>query len=566
MIAEHMQPAPQRMPMTASNSDLPGFDNFVSHFFAGAVPEDVASLSPAARQSLARLFFDAAANRKAGQGFVTVYTPDFEADGFAFPVTILATINDDKPFLVDSILSELNESGAKIRAVFHPIFKVSSSGKGGRDYVYGDSAKSSDTHAESMICVVFGRVASPDQLRSLETSVSKVLVDVSSVVADWRPMLERLDESIAELWQFPPQIAKEDVEETLAFLQWLKSNHFTFLGARDYVFDGRGDGALTPVADSGLGLLRDTERRIVRRGGDRVKLTPEVRSFLMQPSPLIVTKSVERSPVHRRVPEDYIGIKRYSPDGKLTGERRFVGLFTSSAYNDSPRDIPFLRRKVANVTTRSGFPKSSHNAKSLAVVLETFPRDELFQISEDDLLRIGPALAYLGDRPDTKAFIRFDQFSRFASALVYFPADKFRGGLIRSIGGVLTDMLGGQVASAFPHTEEGHMTRVHYTITLPDGGVHGYDDAKLQARIAAVVRLWTDNFAEELQQKLPAGQAEAYYLQYAGAFNEAYRVAFRPAEAIEDFAKLESVSQAGAGALALRTRSGDSTTDGTIWL
>ena len=451
--------------MNASTPDSQSFAPFAKRFFSGASPEDVAAFSAKAQQSIARLFFDAAAKRQPGESFLSVYTPDFEREGFAAPVTILAAINDDKPFLVDSILSELGERGEKIHAVFHPIFRVNRSPQGQRDYVTGEGGGS----LESMICVVMGRVGSVEKQANLETSVARVLSDVSSVVTDWRPMVERLDQCIAELWQHPPQIAKEELDETLAFLQWLKTNHFTFLGARDYSFDGAGEGALTPIADSGLGLLRDQDRRIVRRGNDRVTLTPEVRGYLMQPSPLIVTKSVERSPVHRRVPEDYVGIKRFSTDGRLVGERRFIGLFTSAAYNDSPRDIPFLRRKVANVTQRSGFPKSSHNAKSLAVVLETFPRDELFQISEDDLLRIGPALAYLGDRPNTKAFIRFDQFNRFASALVYFPADKFRGGLIRSIGTVLTETLGGQIASAFPHTEEGQMTRVHYTITLPEG-------------------------------------------------------------------------------------------------
>ncbi len=221
---------------------------------------------------------------------------------------------------------------------------------------------------------------------------------------------------------------------------------------------------------------------------------------------------------------------------------------------------------MANVTERSGFPKNSHNAKTLAVVLETFPRDELFQISEDDLLRIGPALAYLGDRPDTKAFIRMDAFNRFASALVYFPADKFRGGLVRTIGGILTDALGGQIATAFPHTEEGHMTRVHYTVTLPDSGPRSYDADALQERIAAAVRLWTDNFAEELLKGHSGEKADQLYNKYASSFTEAYRVAFDPAEALLDIEKLEAVSAAGAGSIALRTANGSRTDDGIVGL
>jgi len=557
-----MHASSHRLPMNASLSDHASFPAFATAFFAGGAPEDIASFPAAAQDSIARLFWKAAAERKPGESLVQVFTPDLKQSGFSSPVSIVATINDDKPFLVDSVLSELAERGAKVRAVFHPIFRVLRR-NGQFDGVTSDPKLGSP---ESMICVVISRVATAEQQTLLETSVTGVLQDVAVVVQDWRPMLERLDESISELWQNPPKIAKEEIEESLAFLQWLKGNHFTFLGSRDYAFDARGEGSHVAIDESGLGLLRDPQRRVIRHGGDRTRLTPEVKAALSRPSPLIVTKSVERSPVHRRVPEDYIGIKRYDANGTLIGERRFIGLFTSSAYNDSPRDIPFLRRKVATVTERSGFPKNSHNAKTLAVVLETFPRDELFQISEDDLLRIGPALAYLGDRPDTKAFIRFDAFNRFASALVYFPADKFRGGLVRTIGGILTDALGGQIATAFPHTEEGHMTRVHYTVTLPDSGPKRFDPNALQERIAGAVRLWTDNFSEALQKEHSGEKAEFLYHQYATAFTEAYRVAFEPSEALLDIEKLESVLKAGAGTLALRAANGSKTDDGIIGL
>ena len=546
--------------MTASRSRPQGFSEFVSHFFAGAAPEDLASFSSEAQASIAHLFWNAAQERTSGTSFLRVHSPEAGHGGFATPITLLATINDDMPFLVDSVLSELGERGARILAVFHPIFKVRRKNGNfvGFDFDGGDGA------SESMICVAIGRVASQEVQASIETGVATILKEVSAAVADWKEMLARLDQSIAELWQNPPGIPKEELEESLAFLQWLKTNHFTFLGCRDYAFVEAGEGSLSPIADSGLGLLRDRERRVIRRGNDRGTLTPEVRAFLMQPSPLIVTKSLERSPVHRRVPEDYIGIKRFDASGRLIGERRFIGLFTSSAYNDSPREIPFLRRKVANVALRSGFSKGSHNAKSLAVVLETFPRDELFQISEDDLLRIGPALAYLGDRPDTKAFIRFDSFNRFASALIYFPADKFRGGLVRTLGTILTDTLGGQIASAYPHTEEGHMTRVHYTVTLPEGPRRVFDMAALQSRIKGAVRLWTDNFAEALQSAVPVEQIDRIYGRYAGAFTEAYRVAFEPSEAIADIAKLELISQAGPGSLALRSSNGGGDRDDVI--
>jgi glutamate dehydrogenase len=537
------------------------YSQFAQRFYAGAAPDDLKTLSQDALAGIARLFWNALKERRPGQAFLRVFDPTPESDGFTASASFVTTINDDKPFLVDSILSELADRGLAVKAIFHPIMRVKRDASG-TFRGFADGAE--DGKAESSICIAFSRADTGEQLPEIQAGVARVLSDVDASVADWKPMLARLEESIAELHQNRPPAPLEEIEESLAFLQWLKNNHFTFLGARDYVFESEnGNDRLRPLVDSGLGVLRRDDRRIVRRGHDRAVLTPEVRGFLMQPSPLIITKSIERSMVHRRVQEDYIGIKRFNSSGQLIGERRFVGLFTSASYNESPRQIPFLRRKVANVTQRAALPKSGHRAKALAQVLETFPRDELFQISEEDLLRIAPGVAYLSDRPRTKAFLRFDTFHRFASALVYFPADKFRGGLVRTLGNILVETLGGRVSAAYPHTEEGQLTRIHYLVDL-EGGRRAFDETALQARLEKAVRLWSDDFSETLHATMPVERAENLFARYGNAFSEGYREAFSAAEAIADIAKLEDVKKAGPGALALRSSSGTDITDGKV--
>ena len=542
-------------------NDPQGYSQFALRFYAGAAPDDLKTFSQDALAGIARLFWNALKDRRPGQHFVRVFDPTPEKDGFTSAASFVVTINDDKPFLVDSILSELADRGLAVKAIFHPIVRVRRDASGTfRGFADGGD----DGNAESLICIAFSRADTGAQLADIQAGVQRVLSDVDAAVADWKQMLARLEESIAELRENQPPAAPEEIDESLAFMQWLKNNHFTFLGARDYVFEkANGHDQLRPLVDTGLGVLRRDDRRIVRRGQDRAVLTPEVRGFLMQPSPLIITKSIERSMVHRRVQEDYIGIKRFNRSGQLVGERRFVGLFTSHAYNESPRNIPFLRRKVANVTYRAGLPKSGHRAKALAQVLETFPRDELFQISEDDLLRIAPGIAYLSDRPRTKAFLRFDTFHRFASALVYFPADKFRGGLVRTLGTILTETLGGRLSAAYPHTEEGQLTRIHYLIDL-EGGRREFDEPALQARLEKAVRLWSDDFSETLHATMPGDRAESLFARYGSAFSEGYREAFNAAEAIADIAKLEEVKKAGAGALALRSSSGADVSDGNV--
>src|SRR5206468_3503094 len=130
----------------------------------------------------------------------------------------------------------------------------------------------------------------------------------------------------------------------------------------------------------GLGILSNPDLRVLRRGRELVTTTPEIRDFLMRPEPLIVTKASLRSRVHRRVYMDYVGIKRYGAKGQLAGELRLVGLFTSTAYTQSVRRIPYLRRKVAQVLASAGYGPTSFSGKALVNILEWYPRDDLFQI------------------------------------------------------------------------------------------------------------------------------------------------------------------------------------------
>ncbi|MBI1213506.1 MAG: NAD-glutamate dehydrogenase [Alphaproteobacteria bacterium] len=541
--------------------DPQGFSQFAQTFYAGSAPDDLKRFSQDALAGIARLFWRRLRERRPGQSFARVFDPTIEADGFTASCSFVATVNDDMPFLVDSVLAELADRGLAVKAIFHPIMRVKRDAAGS---FRGIAASGEEGNAESMICVAFSRAGVVDNLPDIEAAVERVLSNVNAAVADWEAMLQRLDASIAELRSNRPPAAQDEIDESLAFLDWLKDNHFTFLGARDYALQKmNGSEQLTPLEDTGLGVLRSGERRIIRRGQDRAMLTPEVRGFLMQPSPLIITKSIERSNVHRRVQEDYIGIKRFDNAGQVVGERRFIGLFTSGAYNESPRQIPFLRRKVENVVRRSALPRSGHRAKALAQVLETFPRDELFQISEDDLLRIAPGIAYLSDRPRTKAFLRFDTFHRFASVLVYFPADKFRGGLVRTLASILVETLGGRLSAAYPHTEEGQLTRIHYIIDL-DGGRKAFDEAALQTRLEKAVRLWSDDFSEALHAAMPTARAEALFAKYGRAFSEGYRETFSATEALGDIAKLEEIKEVGPGALTLRSLRGGNVHDGDV--
>jgi len=423
-------------------SDPQGFSQFAQRFYSGAASDDLKTFSQDGLAALARMFWRAVQERRLGAPFIRVFDPTPEKDGFTTTASFLATINDDKPFLVDSVLAEIADRGLAVKAIFHPIMRVKRDASGGfRGFVY--DAGDSDGVPESMICIAFSRGESSDQLADIHAGVARVLADVDAAVVDWKADADAARPIDRRALAKPAAGAARRDRGIPRLPEMAQGKSLYVLGrARLRLRESQRQ---RPVAPAHRHRARHLacSRAAHRCGGPGPRRADaEVRGFLMQPSPLIITKSIERSTVHRRVQEDYIGIKRFNSAGALVGERRFVGLFTSAAYKRKPaRDtVPAAQGRQRHGAR--ALPRSGHSAKALAQVLETFPRDELFQISDEDLLRIAPGIAYLTDRPRTKVFLRFDTFNRFASALVYLPADKFRGGLMRTLGSIFDRGLG----------------------------------------------------------------------------------------------------------------------------
>ena len=267
---------------------------------------------------------------------------------------------------------------------------------------------------------------SQDRAEGLKARLGKVLGQVRAAVKDWKPMLARLDHAISDFRYAPVPLDKQAVTEAVAFLEWLRDDNFTFLGMREFHYSGgAASGTLDRSDEPGLGILSDPDVLVLRRGNEAVTTTPEIRAFLHGPDPLIVTKANAKSVVHRRIYLDYIGVKTYSPKGTLTGELRIVGLFTSTAYTRSVMKIPYLRSKAEAVIAKSGFNPSDHSGKALINVLESYPRDELFQIAVPTLRKHAEAILALGERPRVRALVRVDQFDRFVSVLVFVPRDRY---------------------------------------------------------------------------------------------------------------------------------------------
>ncbi|MGF1454719.1 MAG: NAD-glutamate dehydrogenase [Alphaproteobacteria bacterium] len=541
----------------ASREASHDFAKFVRLLFERADADDLAAYDADILLGIARSIWDLLEQRRSGERIVRVFNPDQMRDRFNGVCTVMQVVSDDMPFIIDSVLGELAALDLPIRRILHPILETRRDADGNRLHVEASTLVPSGTPAErlaresgyvkeSILHVEVDRHTDPVMHREIERGIESVLADVARVVEDWQPMRSGLLQAIDDLSRNAPfrapGLEKGEFDETQAFLKWLLDEHFAFLGMRDYeIVGGIETGDLRVKEETGLGLLADPDMRVLRRQGELAVMTPEVRDFLRSPQPIIVSKANVRSRVHRRVFMDYIGIKRYGPDGSVLGERRIVGLFTAVAYNRSTWDVPLLARKVALVMEKARLPMNAHDERAMVNILETFPRDELFQASVDEILKAAIGVLRLQKRPHTKIFVRHDRFDRFVAVLVYVLRDKYDTNLRIRIGELLADRFNGQVQSFYPAFGDSPLTRVYFIIGRNVGEPPEVDLAEIEARIEAFTRDWAEDLRVVLAQRHGPARGRELGVRYAGGFSAAYRDHFGCATACQDIDIIEAL-------------------------
>ena len=404
--------------------DAERLETFIRRYFAHAPAEDLLGANVLDLYGAALAHLNLARSRSDPEPTIRVYTPQFDEDGWQSTHTIVEVVELDMPFLVDSIRMELNRHGLAVHLLIHPVMKVHRDESGQLSKLLDDDADEDggDGAWEAFVHAEVDRQSDPAILEDLAHDLRRVLSDVRAAVEDWPLMIDRLHQLVGELHEEPAPVPVEDLTEATAFLEWIGDDHFTFLGYREYdlvTIDGQD--ALHSRPATGLGILR--QKSAVPVAESFAKMPPEVRQLARTPELLNITKANSVATVHRASHLDYFGIKRFDASGQVTGECRFLGLYTSNVYNTSPTDIPVLRRKVALVLERAGFPDGSHSGKDLQAILETYPRDELFQISDDELFDNAMGILQLQDRQRVALFVQRDRFGRFFSCLVFVPRE-----------------------------------------------------------------------------------------------------------------------------------------------
>ncbi|MEV4517505.1 NAD-glutamate dehydrogenase [Dactylosporangium sp. NPDC049525] len=461
--------------------------------------------------------------------------------------TSLEIVTDDMPFLVDSVTSALSSRNIDVNMLVHPLVVVRRAPLGALDRVRADlepeDAAPGDI-VESWIRIEVDRIRDEADLERLRNDLARVLDDVREAVEDWPKMRTQALTLADELGSAQLPVPDKDITDSVELLRWLVDDHFTFLGYREYrlIKGDDGEELLRAVLGSGLGVLRadQTRPRVLS------SMTAEAYAKALEKRLLIITKANSRATVHRSAYMDYIGFKQFDADGNVTGEKRFLGLFSSAAYRTSVRDLPVVKRKVAEVVERSGLSPRSHSGKDLMETLETYPRDELFQITTDELYRSAMSVLRLAGR-QLRLFLHRDAYGRFISCLVYLPRDRFTTANRLRIQQILLAELNGIGVDYTTRVSESKFARVHFIVRTEPGNPPGDINVdRLTERLADATRLWDDDFRLVLERKLDdEHQAKLLYQRYGGALSDTYKNDHTPNAAVQDVAKLELLDEPG---------------------
>jgi glutamate dehydrogenase len=482
--------------------------------------------------------------------------------------TVVDIVNDDMPYLVDSVTMELNRHAADIRLIVHPMLVVRRDVAGAAHAIelagdgpsearpVGAALPASAGQAaagavpdgdgsvrESWIHVELGSVTDEERLAA---DLRRVLDDLRVAMEDQRRMRGAARELVAVLTDGGPEEA-----EAGELLAWLAAGHFTFLGYRQYELVSADDAGspdedeLKPVPGTGLGILRHD-------GAASFAVTPPKNRGDHRAPLLVLAKSSTASTVYRPSYLDYVAVRTFDPaTGAVTGEYRFLGLYTQAAYTESVTRIPVLRRKLDAVLAAAGLPDDSHDGKALIEILEGYPREELFEISAEQLTPIALAVLGLGERKQVRLFLRPDAYGRYVSCLVYLPRDRYTTEVRLRAQEILRTALGGASVDYSAMVGNSALARLHVVVHgAPGRPLTAVDQRELQAKIAAAVRSWEEDLAAEAERQLgPERAAAVLGTCDDGGIPETYKADTTPAMAVEDLA------------VVLRLQEGDGTFD-----
>jgi glutamate dehydrogenase len=511
--------------------------DFLTAYYYRVPVEDLIVAGPSRLAATAAQHAALGANRPQGRAAVGVRSGGDASLTSASAVVDIVT--DDMPYLVDSVTMELNRHGADIQLIVHPLLNVHRDVAGNAHGAAAEgTAEGPDAVRESWIHVELGYLENHTQLAS---DLRRVLDDLRVTMEDQRRMRSAARDLVERLADTG---SPEDAEAS-ELLAWLAAGHFTFLGYREYDFAGHG---LKPKAGTGLGVLRhdgDDSFTVTPPGGQNGQDGQSGQSRL-----LVLAKSSTMSTVYRPSYLDYVAVRRFSQEtGEVTGEYRFLGLYSQAAYTESVTRIPVLRSKVDQTLETAGVSAESHDGKALVELLEGYPREELFEISAEQLAPIAMAVLSLAERKQVRLFTRPDAYGRYISCLVYLPRDRYTTDVRLRVQEILRAAFGGGDVDYSAMVGNSALARLHVVVHAALGPsneripLQPVDEVALQARIAAAVRSWDDDLAAEAERQLGQARAAEVLQHCAVRIPETYKADTTPANAVGDLAVVQGLRE-----------------------
>jgi glutamate dehydrogenase len=529
---------------------------FVREFYRNVPPDDLRQRAPADLLAAAASFWQFIALRRPGRAKLRVLNPKDPGQAWTGGRTIVQICNDDMPFLVDSVTAALNRLDLVVHLVIHPVIGLDRDGEG---RLTGLAKGRPGALRESLIQIELAGPVDGARREAILHELESVLGDVRAAVVDWAAMRKKADQIAVELGGAALPVPAAELAEVAEFLTWLVDDNFTFLGYREYEFRGEG---LSVVAGAGRGLLRNDDYLVFDGIRNFATLSPDVQSFLRSPQLMLISKSNRRSTVHRPAQLDTIGIKTFDAEGKVAGQKLIVGLFTSSSYLHPPHTIPVLRRKVQSCLEHSGFTLSGHDGKALQHILDSYPRDELFQIDERELFQTALGILHLQERQRIALFVRRDPFERFISALVFVPRDRYGAVVHRRMAAILEQAYNGTIAAQTTHLgEDSALARLHFIVATTPGQIPDIAPQPVEQLLVEAGRVWADRLGEALVAVLGETAGLDRLRRFADALPNAYVERFSAEAAVADIARIETVEAGAPVALTLYRNGGDGERD-----
>ncbi len=516
---------------------------FVQQFFSNVPLEDLEARTIESLYSMVTSQWELIYQREVEECKVRVFNPTEKSDGWSSSFTVIQINQLDMPFLVDSLRMELIRLGYSTNLIIHlGGMQIRRNANHQIVELLPFDTKGENVHLEAAIYIEIEKVHEAEKLKFIEENLYRILNDVAVSVKDWEAMRTRLYDAIAELDKEEIPLDHEEIDEAKAFLHWLVNDHFTMLGYRDYSLTVRDKETLLEIVpNSGLGVLRDESKS--KKSRKLSELPTAARQQALSKDILIISKTNTRSTVHRPVHTDYVGVKRFNNKGEIIGERRFIGLYTKDAYHDNPQEIPLLRRKVGLILKKSGVLHLGHAAKDMMNILETFPRDDLFQGSIEDLSEMALGISQLQERRRVRLFLRKDAYNRYVSCLVYLPKEKFNTNLISRMQDVLMEQLQGNEISYSTFFPESILTRLHFVVRTDPKLKLSVNSKAIEEKLVQVAQSWYDRVKVRMIEKFGEEEGEKLFHLYSHGFPAGYRESFKASSVLYDINHIEQLRQ-----------------------